>query len=130
MRVLRQVTLLFIAGLILVAPLLCVQFCELQRFIARPQVSLAEMARLHALSLSERKSQQHTHHHGDDRAPLMRLKQMVNSVTEFLLTLSLAIGTSAAVLRFVILRLRLSQPALAVPKPPPRLRAIHPILTP
>ncbi|MFN4294121.1 MAG: hypothetical protein ACK4JD_08315 [Thermoflexales bacterium] len=129
MRALRQVTLLFVAGLVLIAPLLCVRFCELQRHIARPRITLAEMARLHALSLSERKSQQHTHDHGDDRAPLMRLKQMVNSVTEFLLTLSLAIGASAAVRRFVILRLRLSQPALAVPTPPPRLCTICPILT-
>ncbi len=129
MRALRQVTLLSVAGLVLIAPLLCVQFCELQRYIARPQISFAEMARLHALSLSERKSQ-HTHHPGDDRAPLMRLKQMVNSVTEFLLTLSLAIGASVIALRFAILHLHLSQPVLAVPTPPPRLRAIHLTFTP
>ncbi len=130
MRALQQVTLLFVAGLVLTAPLLCVQFCELQHHIARPQVSFAEMARLHALSLSERQSQQRTHHHSDDRAPLMRLKQMVNSVTEFLLTLGLVFGASIAALRPAILHLHLSQPVLAVPTPPPRLCAIRPILTP
>lgn len=129
MRVLRQVTLLFIAGLILVAPMLCVQFCELQRFIARPQISLAEMARLHALSLSERTSQHTHHHHNDDRAPLMRLKQMVNSVTEFLLALGIAIGALVIVLRFAIPLLYLDQPVLAVPTPPPRPRAIFPTFT-
>ncbi|PJF48681.1 MAG: hypothetical protein D6709_06425 [Chloroflexi bacterium] len=119
MRVLRQATLLFIAGLVIAAPMLCLQFCELQRYVARPRTSLAEMARLHALSLSERKSQR-ADHHGDAPAPLVRLKQMVNSVTEFLLALGLTIGASAIVLRFVILRLHLSEPVLAVPTPPPR----------
>ncbi|GIV84838.1 MAG: hypothetical protein KatS3mg052_1845 [Candidatus Roseilinea sp.] len=124
MRVLRQVTLLFIAGLVIAAPMLCLQFCELQRYVARPRTSLAEMARLHALSLSERKSQR-ADHHGDDHAPLVRLKQMVNSVTEFLLALGGAIGASVAVLRLIAPLLRLSQPLLAAPEPPPRLRAIH-----
>ncbi|BCX04849.1 MAG: hypothetical protein KatS3mg053_2787 [Candidatus Roseilinea sp.] len=128
MRVLRQATLLFIAGLVLAAPMLCLQFCELQRYVARPQTSLAEMARLHALSLSERKSQ-HPHHHSDDRAPLTRLKQMVNSVTEFLLSLGVAIGASVAVLRRILPLLHLGQPLLAVPTPPPRRHPIRPAFT-
>ncbi len=121
MRVLRPVVLLFIAGLILAAPMLCVRFCELQRHLARPQISLAEMARRHALSLSERQSQ-HSHHHNrsDDHAPLARLKQMVNSVSEFLLALAVAIGTAAVALRFTAPALHLDQPVLSVPKPPPR----------
>lgn len=123
MRVLRQVTLLFIIGLVLVAPMMCLQFCELQRHVVRPPISLAEMARLHALSLSERKSQ-HTHHqHSDDRAPLTRLKQMVNSVTEFLLTFGVATGTAVVALQAVVLLLHLVQPILAVPEPPPLQRA-------
>ncbi|MCS6849293.1 MAG: hypothetical protein RMN52_16445, partial [Anaerolineae bacterium] len=102
--------------------------CELQRHVARPPISLAEMARLHALSLSERKSQ-HTHHHDDDHAPLMRLRQMVNSVTEFLLALGFAIGASVIALQFVVPLLHLSQPVLAVPTPPPRPRSIRPVVT-
>lgn len=119
MRVLQRVTLLFIAGLVLAAPMLCVQFCELQRNVARRHISLAEMARLHALSLAERKAQ-HDHHHDDDRAPLARLKQMVNSVTEFLLTVSIAICALIIAQRFTSPLLRLNYPLLAVPTPPPR----------
>lgn len=120
MRFLRQAALLAIAGLIIAAPMLCVQFCELQERIVRPQRSLAEMARLHALSLSERKAQR-PHHH-DDQAPIARLRQMVNSVTEFLLVLGVAIGVSITVLRLTAPALHLSQPTLAVPTPPPRSR--------
>jgi hypothetical protein len=119
MRVLRQATLLLVAGVILTAPMACVRFCELQRDLARPRVSLAEMARLHALSLSERKTQQ-PHSHSDDHAPLARLKQMVSSVTEFILMLGIAIGAAVVALRIVTPVLRLDQPVLAVPKPPPR----------
>ena len=119
-RALQQVTLLLIAGIILTAPMACVRFCELQRDLARSRPSLVEMARLHALSLSERKAP-HPHSHSDDGyAPLARLKQMVSSVTEFVLILGVAVGAGVVVARIVIPVQRFDQPTLAVPKPPPR----------
>jgi len=118
-RVLRQVTLLLVAGIILTAPMACVRFCELQRDLSQSQVSLAEMARLHALTVAERKAQDYPH--SDDHAPLARLKRMVSSVTEFVLIPGVAVGAGIVVTRTIIPVQRLDQPALVVPKPPPRL---------
>jgi hypothetical protein len=70
--------------IMVLAPLACLRFCELQRALVQQQPSwLEEMARLHALSLDQRQAQQsHQHADGHDM-PLSHVKDLLTGVTEF-----------------------------------------------
>lgn len=117
MRAHRSLGLLLLIGAMLMAPLLCVRFCELQHMTAvRPERSPAELARLHALGHHEREAESRAHH----RALLNRLKQMVVSLTEFVLMTAIASGVVVAVLWAPACLPSLYTPFIAVPTPPPR----------
>jgi len=117
----RKAALLLATIVVVSAPLACLRFCELQHVLAQQQPSwLAEMARLHALGLDQRRAQQlHQHADGHDM-PLSRVRELVTSVTEFVLAEGgLSAGVLALLWTFALL-LRSTQPILCVPKPPPR----------
>jgi len=122
MQLIRKAALLLVSGMMLLAPLACLRFCQLQSILAQRQSSawLAEIARLHALNLDEREAQQP--HQQDDchHAPLSRIRHLVLSVTEFLLVEGGLFQVVVVLLWMVTLSLRLVQPPLCVPKPPPR----------
>jgi len=117
----RKAALLLATAVVVLAPLACLRFCELQHVLAQQQPSwLAEMARLHALSLDQRRAQQ-PHLHADEHdVPLSRIRELLTSVTEFVLAEGgLSAGMLALLWTFALF-LRSAQPILCVPKPPPR----------
>ena len=130
MRLARKAALLLVGAIVLLAPIACVRFCQLQSVPVRRSSAawLAEIARLHALRLDEREAQpshhhagDHPHHHaGDHHAPLSRIRQLVLSVTEFVLTQYEWPGVIVVGLWMMLLMSRPAQPLLLVPEPPPR----------
>jgi hypothetical protein len=118
----RKAALLLVGAIVLLAPIACVRFCQLQSVPMRRSsaVWLAEIARLHALRLDEREAQQSHHHAGDHHAPLSRIRQLVLSVTEFMLTQYEWPGVMIIGLWMMLLMLRPAQPLLLVPEPPPK----------
>ncbi len=118
----RKAALLLVGAIVLLAPIACVRLCQLQSVSMRQSAAvwLAEIARLHALRLDEREAQQSRHHAGDHHAPLSRIRQLVLSVTEFVLTQCEWPGVVVVGLWTMLLLLRLAQPILRVPEPPPR----------
>ncbi len=122
----RKAALWLAAVIVILAPLACLRFCELQRALAQQQPSwLAEMARLHALGLDQRRPQQpHQHANGHDMPP-SRVRDLLASVTEFVPAEG---GLSVAVLAMLwlfALLLRFAQPPLCVLEPPPRRSSAH-----
>ena len=118
----RKAALLLVGAIVLLAPIACVRFCQLQGVPMRRSSAawLAEIARLHALRLDEREAQPSHHHTGDHHAPLSRIRQLVLSVTEFVLTQYEWPGVVIVGLWMMLLMLRPAQPLLLVPEPPPR----------
>jgi hypothetical protein len=118
----RKAALLLVGAIVLLAPIACVRFCQLQSVPMRRSSAawLAEIPRLHALRLDEREAQQSHHHTGDHHAPLSRIRQLVLSVTEFVLTQYEWPGVVIVGLWMMLLMLRPAQPLLLVPEPPPR----------
>ena len=118
----RKAALLLVGAIVLLAPIACVRFCQLQSVPMRRSSAawLAEIARLHALRLDEREAQPSHHHTGDHHAPLSRIRQLVLSVTEFVLTQYEWPGVVIVGLWMMLLMLRPAQPLLLVPEPPPR----------
>jgi len=122
MRLARKAALLLVGAIVLLAPIACVRFCQLQSVPVRRSSAawLAEIARLHALRLDEREAQPSHHHAGDHHAPLSRIRQLVLSVTEFVLTQYEWPGVIVVGLWMMLLMSRPAQPLLLVPEPPPR----------
>ena len=118
----RKAALLLVGAIVLLAPIACVRFCQLQSVPMRRSSAawLAEIARLHALRLDEREAQPSHHHTGDHHAPLSRIRQLVLSVTEFVLTQYEWPGVVIVGLWMMLLMLRPAQSLLLVPEPPPR----------
>jgi len=81
------------------------------------------MARRHVLNLDERGVDWLHHHPDDHHAPLSRIRQLVLSVTEFLLAEGELFQVMVVILWMAVLSLRLVQPLLCAPTPPPRLLA-------